>query len=237
MLAKHLQALADDKPIEIPEYCYKTHTRTKSTKTLKPTKIILVEGILLLQDPALREFFDIKVFMDTPLDIQTELNIKYSSSTAFSTWKNAFHEAHMTDQSYIDLVDDCKFMVNQWLSEEGLSHLDIAEEVTIRIKKCLRGNEVFGRLGGDEFAILITGMQLAHEAAHVAKRIIDVLHTPINIQGYPLECGISIVYCECLWLCCYFVVFSKFTFTYLSFRDYLNWCGNRLLLSCFGICG
>lgn len=69
LLAKHLQALADDKPIEIPEYCYKTHTRTKSTKTLKPTKIILVEGILLLQDPALREFFDIKVFMDTPLDI------------------------------------------------------------------------------------------------------------------------------------------------------------------------
>ena len=71
--------------------------------------------------------------MDTPLDIQTELNIKYSSSTAFSTWRNAFHETHMTDQSYIDLVDDCKFMVNQWLNEEGLSHLDIAEEVTIRI--------------------------------------------------------------------------------------------------------
>lgn len=71
--------------------------------------------------------------MDTPLDIQTELNIKYSSATAFSTWRNAFHETHMVDQSYIDLVDDCKFMVNQWLNEEELSHLDIAEEITIRI--------------------------------------------------------------------------------------------------------
>jgi len=55
--------------IECPVYCYKTHTRTTETITVKPTKIILVEGILLLSNPQLRDCFDIKVYMDTPLDI------------------------------------------------------------------------------------------------------------------------------------------------------------------------
>lgn len=69
LLTKHLEKLTNNEPIESPEYCYKTHTRTNITRTFAPTKIILVEGILLLSNKKLREQFDIKVYMDTPLDI------------------------------------------------------------------------------------------------------------------------------------------------------------------------
>lgn len=69
LLSAHLKDLSENKSIESPVYCYKTHTRTSETRTFKPTKIILVEGILLLSNPKLREQFDIKVYMDTPLDI------------------------------------------------------------------------------------------------------------------------------------------------------------------------
>lgn len=69
LLAKHLKRLTKNKTIHTPTYCYKTHTRTEETKEFLPTKIILVEGILLLSNKKLREHFDIKVYMDTPLDI------------------------------------------------------------------------------------------------------------------------------------------------------------------------
>ena len=69
LLSAQITSLITQKAIQCPVYCYKTHTRTKETSTVEPTKIILVEGILLLSNPLLRECFDIKVYMDTPLDI------------------------------------------------------------------------------------------------------------------------------------------------------------------------
>ncbi len=69
LLSSQLSQLIAQNNIDCPVYCYKTHTRTTETVTVKPTKIILVEGILLLSNPELRDCFDIKVYMDTPLDI------------------------------------------------------------------------------------------------------------------------------------------------------------------------
>ncbi len=69
LLRDHLTALIAQQNINCPVYCYKTHTRTQETLKVKSTKIILVEGILLLSNPQLRDCFDIKVYMDTPLDI------------------------------------------------------------------------------------------------------------------------------------------------------------------------
>ena len=69
LLAEHLVQLSQKKSIEIPSYSYTVHTRLPETTTLEPAKVILVEGILLLEDARLRELFDIKIFMDIPLDI------------------------------------------------------------------------------------------------------------------------------------------------------------------------
>jgi len=69
LLSEHLTQLSQGNAIQTPIYCYKTHTRTADTTTLLATKIILVEGIMLLADAELRNKFSIKVYMDTPLDI------------------------------------------------------------------------------------------------------------------------------------------------------------------------
>nr|WP_170235761.1 uridine kinase [Colwellia demingiae] len=69
LLSEHLNKLTKNQTINSPVYCYKTHTRLNESKIFSPTKIILVEGILLLSNKELRECFDIKVYMDTPLDI------------------------------------------------------------------------------------------------------------------------------------------------------------------------
>ncbi|WP_194756768.1 uridine kinase [Aliidiomarina indica] len=69
LLTKHLQQLRDGNAVDMPQYSYKEHTRLEQTIQVTPARVILVEGILLLCDPRLREQFDISVFMDTPLDI------------------------------------------------------------------------------------------------------------------------------------------------------------------------
>jgi uridine kinase len=69
LLVEHLQCLRAGKSIEMPQYSYKLHTRLEASINVQAAKVILVEGILLLNDAKLRQQFDISVFMDTPLDI------------------------------------------------------------------------------------------------------------------------------------------------------------------------
>ncbi|CAM4238094.1 uridine kinase [Pseudoalteromonas byunsanensis] len=69
LLRSHLEQLRLGNQVEVPTYDYAQHTRSSETRTVTPAKILIIEGILLLSDPALSEEFDIKVFIDTPLDI------------------------------------------------------------------------------------------------------------------------------------------------------------------------
>ena len=69
LLCEHLSALKNGQAVEIPQYSYTEHTRMAETITMTPKKVIILEGILLLTDPKLREQMDASVFMDTPLDI------------------------------------------------------------------------------------------------------------------------------------------------------------------------
>ena len=69
LLCEHLKELMNGNAVEVPEYSYSEHTRTSETTTLTPKKVIILEGILLLTDPRLRELMHASVFMDTPLDI------------------------------------------------------------------------------------------------------------------------------------------------------------------------
>ena len=69
LLVKHILALKNGDDVEVPVYDFANHTRGSGVRHVQAADFILVEGILLLSDPALRELFDVKVFIDTPLDI------------------------------------------------------------------------------------------------------------------------------------------------------------------------
>ena len=73
---KHIKILVDNKSIERPFYDFTTHSRTQKTKTIFPSKIIIVEGILIFENPKLRELMDIKIFVDTDADIRILRRIK-----------------------------------------------------------------------------------------------------------------------------------------------------------------
>ena len=69
-LVSHLQQLQAGQPVEIPVYDFTTHIRTDETRCVEPKWVILVEGILIFAEPALREMFDVKIWVDTDADVR-----------------------------------------------------------------------------------------------------------------------------------------------------------------------
>jgi uridine kinase len=68
LLIDHLKQLKKGRSVEMPIYSYLTCIRAKETITIKPAKVVLLEGILILSDAGLREMLDIKVFVDADAD-------------------------------------------------------------------------------------------------------------------------------------------------------------------------
>ncbi|HSL85518.1 MAG TPA: uridine kinase [Bacteroidales bacterium] len=70
LLIRHLKSLLSGEAIEIPIYDFTIHNRKKETVREEPKDIIIVEGILILEDERLRNLFDIKIYVDTDADIR-----------------------------------------------------------------------------------------------------------------------------------------------------------------------
>ena len=70
LLNDHMAALANGASVEVPIYDYAAHNRSGRTRTVHANKIVVVDGILVMWDRALRERFDLKIFVDTAPDIR-----------------------------------------------------------------------------------------------------------------------------------------------------------------------
>lgn len=68
LLIQHLDALRGGQGIQQPVYSFVSHTRLSESIPIKPSQIILVEGILVLEDVRLRDLMDIKAYVDTDAD-------------------------------------------------------------------------------------------------------------------------------------------------------------------------
>lgn len=68
LLTDHLKELKKEKPINQPVYSFVKHNRTGDTILTHPRKVMIVEGILILTNPELRELFDIKIFVHADSD-------------------------------------------------------------------------------------------------------------------------------------------------------------------------
>ena len=68
LLEQHLKELKEGRTIEMPTYSYLTCTRQPETVRVEPRDVVIVEGILVLNDPDLRKMLDVKVFVDADAD-------------------------------------------------------------------------------------------------------------------------------------------------------------------------
>jgi len=70
LLVEHLHALIHGAAVEIPRYDFAVHNRCETTDPAGPKPVILIEGVLALAEPTLREVMDLKIFVDTDPDLR-----------------------------------------------------------------------------------------------------------------------------------------------------------------------
>lgn len=70
LMVKHLDQLRAGKPVDIPVYDFASHRRKTETVRLHPSPVIVVEGILVLAEPSIRERLDVKLFVEAAADIR-----------------------------------------------------------------------------------------------------------------------------------------------------------------------
>ncbi|MGH9272529.1 MAG: uridine kinase [Ilumatobacteraceae bacterium] len=70
LLNDHLAALSAGASVPVPVYDYVEFNRSDEVRVVRPARIVVVEGILVLWEPSLRERFDLKVFLDTDADLR-----------------------------------------------------------------------------------------------------------------------------------------------------------------------
>ncbi len=70
LLVRHLRQLCAGQPAAIPVYDFTTHTRRPETRLVEPHRVVLLEGILIFADRALRRMMDVKIYVDTDADLR-----------------------------------------------------------------------------------------------------------------------------------------------------------------------
>ena len=68
LMVSHLKALKRGEAVDCPVYDFSLHNRSEEVCRIEPKPVIIVDGILILSDPALRETFDLKIYVETDAD-------------------------------------------------------------------------------------------------------------------------------------------------------------------------
>lgn len=105
LMVEQFKELKAGKAIRCPVYSYADHQRTSETELIRPSKVVIVEGILIFQDPRLREMLDIKIFVETDADVRDRGRTLESVITQYLTTVKPMHEQFVEpSRKYADII-------------------------------------------------------------------------------------------------------------------------------------
>lgn len=139
LLIEHVNELLQNKSIEKPVYDYKMHTRSKETIHVEPQQVIILEGILILEDPALVELMDIKVFVDTDSDLRIIRRLLRDIKERGRSLDSVIHQ-YINDvrPAHLQFVEPTKRYADIIIPEGGQNHVAI-DLLATKIDKILHG--------------------------------------------------------------------------------------------------
>ncbi len=139
LLIQHLQELKANRPIELPVYDFKSHTRTGRTIPLNPQPIIIVEGILIFVEPKLRGLFDVKIYVDTDSDIRFIRRLQRDIAERGRTMESVIHQYINTVRPmHLEFVEPSKKYADVIIPEGGFNTVAI-DMVVARVEALLHG--------------------------------------------------------------------------------------------------
>jgi uridine kinase len=120
LLAVHMRELRTGHTVEVPTYDFATYTTRPETRTVTPARVIIVEGILVFAEAALREQMDIKIFVDTDPDIRLMRRIRRDLEQRGRTFQSIRDQYYATVRPmHLEYVEPSKRWADLILPEGG----------------------------------------------------------------------------------------------------------------------
>ena len=142
LMVKHLDRLRNGEAIDCPEYDFTVHNRSDKVKHIEPSRIIIVEGILIFEAEALRDLMDIRIFVDTDADIRLCRRVKRDVNKRGRSLESVLQQYQQTVKPmYEKYVEPSKKYAHILVPEGGKN--TIAQEFIISLlEKHLEGRMV-----------------------------------------------------------------------------------------------
>lgn len=141
LLVAHLQALKAGRAVEVPVYDFTTHTRTTRTRRVEPQPVILLEGILIFADEALRRLMDVKIYVDTDSDIRFIRRLERDIAERGRTMDSVIHQYMVTVRPmHQEFVEPSKRYADMIIPEGGFNEVAM-DMIAARIKALVSGAE------------------------------------------------------------------------------------------------
>jgi uridine kinase len=121
--------------VPVPVYDYAIHDRSEEVRVVKPARIVVVEGILVLWEPTLRERFDLKIYIDTPADLRLIRRLRRDVAERGRTPENIIEQYLTTVRpSHERFIEPSKRYADVIIPEGGLNRPAI-EVLLARIRE------------------------------------------------------------------------------------------------------
>jgi len=139
LLVAHLAALKAGHPVEVPIYDFVRHRRTPRTRRVLPLPVILLEGILIFVEPALRELLDFKIYVDTDADLRLIRRLGRDIAERGRSVKDVLRQYLETVRPmHLEFVEPSKRWADIIIPEGGENRVAL-EMVVARVEKMLEG--------------------------------------------------------------------------------------------------
>lgn len=138
LLIAHLEQLLAYQAIDIPVYDYVAHTRSDQVVHQEPKEVIILEGIMILEDERLRDLMDIKIYVDTDDDIRIIRRIKRDMEERGRTLDSVIHQyLSVMKPMYHQFIEPTKRYADVIVPEGGKNHVAI-DLITTKVKTILK---------------------------------------------------------------------------------------------------
>ncbi len=138
LMIRHILQLKAWQGIDLPVYDFTTHSRTNKTIRIDPQRVILVEGILIFAERALRDLFDVKIFVDTDSDIRLIRRIQRDITERGRTTETVIKQYLRTVRPmHLEFVEPSKRYADVIIPEGGFNEVAMGM-VTTRIEALLQ---------------------------------------------------------------------------------------------------
>jgi len=126
LLVKHLDMLREGKTIPMPIYSYLTCARAKETTPVEPKEVVIVEGILIMSNPRMRDRMDIKIFVDADPDDRLMRIIKRDIEERGRSFLDVLeHYEKYVKPMHLQFIEPSKRYAEMILPQGGENHVAI----------------------------------------------------------------------------------------------------------------